>query len=295
MFSTSVITLINLTLLTAFSIALIIYLLDKYWLHQYHNKQYEPDWWVGASYAALPILAAVLVLRSYIVEPFMIPSQSMYPNLTKGDVVLVSKSSYGIKFPLTNYTLFRTFAPKRGEVAVFQYPLDVNTFYIKRIVGLPGDVVTWRKGEMFINDEKIAVSKIDGVRSGDPVVNAQYSSEQMGDYNHTIRNIPESTPFSRELSAGFVRYRTERYLTSKGLPIDDTQYKDFRIVVIPEGYYFMMGDNRDESADSRDWGLVSKKYLVGRAFAVPLHINPEVPIWQVINKVSLGGESTLAK
>lgn len=189
-----------------------------------------------------PILLVVLILRSFVTEPFRIPSGSMMPTLLVGDFILVNKFSYGVRLPVTNTELFSTGEPKRGEVAVFRYPDDPSVNYIKRVVGVPGDHVRYEDKVFYINGERIPQETI-GVYEGEGaryMPGAQVLEESWGDLSNRI--IVESGP--SRLNGEFE---------------------------VPEGHYFMVGDNRDNSNDSRFWGPVSEDQLVGRAYLVWMH------------------------
>jgi signal peptidase I len=185
-----------------------------------------------------PVLFIVFVLRSFLVEPFQIPSSSMVPTLQVGDYILVNKFTYGIRLPVTRTKVLDLNEPERGDVMVFFPPHMNETYYIKRVVGLPGDTVSYRNKRLFVNGEE--VSREDVAIS--PGVNARYrlGLEQLGDVSHLMQVDEARMP------------------------------RNFSIKVKP-GHYFMMGDNRDNSSDSRVWGQVPEKDIVGKAFAVWMH------------------------
>ncbi|MGR3894644.1 signal peptidase I [Pseudomonas sp. 1176_21] len=195
-----------------------------------------------------PVLFIVLVLRSFLVEPFQIPSGSMKPTLEVGDFILVNKFSYGIRLPVIDKKVIEVGDPQRGDVMVFRYPSDPNVNYIKRVVGLPGDQVRYTSDKrLFVNGQSIAEQLV-GSEPG-TLGSAELYKEKLGEAEHLIR---------KEMS----RYR---------MP-PDQQW------VVPAGHYFMMGDNRDNSNDSRYWddpnipkellGMVPDKNIVGKAFAI---------------------------
>ncbi|MEM8982198.1 MAG: signal peptidase I [Pseudomonadota bacterium] len=183
-----------------------------------------------------PVLLLVLVLRSFIFEPFRIPSGSMKPTLLEGDFVFVSKFSYGIRLPLVHTELFATGRPQRGDVAVFRKPSDPSQNYIKRVIGLPGDRIDYRQGRLRINGELIKAEPT-GRFEDDHGTRGVVLTEYLPNRPHSILDI-DSRPLSREA-----------------------------VVQVPDGCYFMMGDNRENSTDSRypQVGCVDEKYLVGRA------------------------------
>lgn len=193
-----------------------------------------------------PVFLIVLVLRSFIVEPFRIPSASMYPTLEIGDFILVSKSSYGIKLPVTSTKIFPMGEPERGDVIVFKYPKNPDVDYIKRVIGLPGDIVAYKDRVVYING-KPAPQKVLGI----------YVGTDSGRVMNGATLVEETLP----LKSGGVK---------KHLILIDQDKSSFDMapVKVPEGYYFMMGDNRDHSNDSRYWGFVPEQKLKGRAFMI---------------------------
>ncbi len=187
-----------------------------------------------------PVILIVLVLRSFLVEPFRIPSGSMIPTLQIGDFILVNKFSYGVRLPVVNTKILDTGSPERGDVAVFRYPRDPSVDYIKRIVGLPGDVVSYRNKEVFINGKKVE-NKILGVAK----------SEKTG------MQTPGLLVVEEKLEEKYHKLHIEQHKPSYNVEMR-----------VPEGHYFVMGDNRDNSNDSRFWGTVPEENLVGRAFLI---------------------------
>ncbi|OUR81544.1 signal peptidase I [Cycloclasticus sp. 46_120_T64] len=186
-----------------------------------------------------PVLLFVLLLRSFIVEPFRIPSSSMMPTLLIGDFILVNKFSYGIRLPVVNTKVIDLGEPERGDVMVFRYPKDPSLDYIKRVIGLPGDRVGYYDKHVYINGQRITQEKIDlyqGVGQGVNMTGALLNHEQLPVQTHDILIMQERPSIEGE-------------------------------VVVPEGHYFMMGDNRDNSNDSRYWGTVPEENIVGKAFA----------------------------
>ena len=185
-----------------------------------------------------PVLLVVFVLRSFLVEPFQIPSSSMVPTLEVGDYILVNKYTYGIRLPVIRTKVLALNNPQRGDVVVFFPPHMNDTYFIKRVVGLPGDTVEYRNKQIFVNGEG---------------VEREAAAEQFAQSSHNITGR-ESLGESEHL----MQVDTRR------------PSSDFSVVVRP-GHYFMMGDNRDNSSDSRVWGQVSEKDIVGKAFAIWMH------------------------
>jgi len=185
-----------------------------------------------------PVLLVVFVLRSFLVEPFQIPSSSMVPTLQVGDYILVNKYTYGIRLPVVRTKVVDLNEPERGDVMVFFPPHMNDTYFIKRVVGLPGDTISYRSKQIFVNGELVAREVAPAV--GDVPARYRFSREQLGESGHMMQ-------VDSEIPA-----------------------RDFTVVVKP-GHYFMMGDNRDNSSDSRIWGQVPERDIVGKAFAIWMH------------------------
>ncbi len=197
-------------------------------------------WLVDYARSFFPIFLVVLLLRSFVVEPFRIPSGSMIPTLLIGDFILVNKFDYGIRLPVLNRKIIELGQPKRGDVVVFRYPLDPSTPFIKRIVGLPGDTVRYADKVLYINEQRVeSVSEgtYIGVRSAASNTGAMMFTEHLGEMDHNIILTP-------------------------GAGSPNGEFK------VPTGHYLVLGDNRDNSRDSRYWGYVPDRNLVGRAFFI---------------------------
>ena len=196
---------------------------------------------VEYSKSFLPVLLIVFVLRSFLVEPFTIPSGSMLPTLDIGDYILVNKFAYGVRLPVVGTMVVEMDKPERGDVMVFKYPENPRINYIKRVVGVPGDVVKYKNKRLFINGKEMSTK----FKMKYPPSNPQWriSEENL---DGVVHDIQVST-------------------------LGDLGGGEW---VVPEGHYFAMGDNRDNSRDSRAWGFVPDKYLVGKAFAVWMHKKP---------------------
>jgi len=217
----------------------------------------EPSW-VETCKSLFPVIGAVLVLRSFIYEPFQIPSGSMMPTLLVGDFILVEKFAYGLKDPVFQHKLVSTGEPHRGDVVVFKYPPQPSVDYIKRVVGLPGDRIIYRDKTLYIKPQcsaapcpgfaKVTDSlEAQGEFSQGPFPLSRFS-EQLGPVNHQILVNP------------YLPDRVAQYYNQPGSQLDEW--------VVPEGHYFVMGDNRDNSQDSRFWGFVPERNLVGKAVAI---------------------------
>jgi signal peptidase I len=253
----------NLILVPATLIFFIIWLLDKLVWKQRESKGRDGEnVLVGWAYDFWPVLALVLVIRSFVVEPFNIPSESMVPTLQTGDFILVQKYSYGVRLPITNTRFLHTGEPQRGEVAVFRYPVQPTVNYIKRVVGLPGDHVVYDRGALSINGKLISKKAVADM--GNPEYE-QFYQETLGTHSHLIR---EEIDGNSAAIAPFINSQANeggKYAATNG------QHWEVRV---PQGHYFMMGDNRDRSADSRFWGFVPEENLSGRAFYVWMHKEP---------------------
>jgi len=209
-------------------------------------------WYVDLSKSFFPVILAVLVLRSCVVEPFRIPSESMVPTLLKGDFILVNKYTYGLRLPVVNTKIIGNGQPQRGDVVVFRYPPDPAVAYIKRVVGLPGDRLAYRCKQLFVNGQPMSLTPL----SGDPAAPGYQSfTEQLGETPHRIQMLADG----RWGLVGFwpgLQPRREA---------DGTVGWEYQV---PSGHYFMMGDNRDNSSDSRVWGPLPEENLIGRAFFI---------------------------
>lgn len=195
---------------------------------------------VEYSRSFFPVILAVFLIRSFVVEPFKIPSGSMMPTLLAGDFILVNKFTYGLRVPILNNTFIEVGKPERGDVFVFHYPPDPSIDYIKRVIGVPGDRIEYRNKQLFINGEPAQLTLIDDyqyVAPGLNMVTAKHYQEQLGEVSHDV------------------------LIEDSSLAIDGE-------VVVPAGHYFAMGDNRDNSKDSRFWGFVPEQNLVGKAFLI---------------------------
>lgn len=242
-----------LTLLTAFTGVVVAY--DKFYLRKRRSESEMEassalNTTIEYSRSFFPVLLFVLVIRSFIFEPFRIPSGSMMPTLLQGDYIFVKKYSYGLRLPVIEKKIVETGAPDRGDVVVFRLPSEPSINYIKRVVGLPGDEVIYNQHRLTVNGEFVAVSR----DAENPVASsANQFIEQLGDRQHAILvTNPENS------------MRNGRYM-------------------VPEGHYFMMGDNRDNSRDSRFIGAIPETHLVGEAVRIWMHMDGlEWPEWSRI-------------
>jgi len=213
-------------------------------------------WWLDWTAGLFPVILVVFVLRSFLFEPFKIPSGSMVPTLLVGDLILVNKYHYGVRLPVINKKIVANNDPQRGDVVVFRYPPDPRLDYIKRVVGVPGDEVAYLNKKLTINGQDV-VTKPDGEYYDDErLYYKQQLSEKLGAVEHRVlvdqRRSPTVYPeFDRFPFRDNCRYSAEGVVCK-----------------VPQGHYFVMGDNRDNSQDSRFWGFVPDENLVGKAFFV---------------------------
>lgn len=239
----------------------IIWLMDKYWLREkrqmavIRGTDAKPEsgelsiepWYVEYSRSFFPVLFIVLLLRTFVAEPFHIPSGSMRPNLLVGDFILVNKFAYGLRLPVLHTKIFELGKPERGDSIVFRFPPEPKKDYIKRLIGLPGDIITYKNKQLYINGEMLPTTKNgpyqpkgNGIEDLDTYV---WNEDLLG-LKHKILINP-----------------TRRNLMAEG---------EF---VVPDGHYFAMGDNRDNSYDSRFWGFVPERNLVGKAMFIWMNWN----------------------
>ena len=223
-------------------------------------------WWLDWTAGLFPVIAVVFVLRSFLFEPFKIPSGSMIPTLWVGDLILVNKFHYGVRLPVINLKITDGNPVERGDVMVFRYPPKPNLDYIKRVIGLPGDEIAYLNKQLTIN--------------GQPAPKTPLPDFFEEDSLRYIKQFEERIPLGEKPEASVTYVRLHRLLNDADRPAfvpgaDEFVFKDnCRYTVegvtckVPAGHYFMMGDNRDNSLDSRYWGFVPEKNIVGKAFFV---------------------------
>jgi len=231
-----------------------------------------------------PVIFIVLLLRSFLVEPFRIPSNSMMPTLLTGDFILVNKFDYGLRWPVLNTKFWGVGEPKRGDVIVFKWPGDNRTDYIKRVVGVPGDEIWYRDKTVYVNGKpqpQLPIGPYIGVGSGAVMTGARESIEDLDGVEHDILVRPQSPDmpgYSQGCYFWFNEHRPEteedyEAFRKQALPGPvawgrPPPQPEMRKIVVPKGHYFVMGDNRDNSNDSRCWGFVPDHNLVGKAFLI---------------------------
>jgi signal peptidase I len=233
----------------------ILWCADKYVFRKRRAPDAKDPFWVEWGAGFFPVILTVFLLRSFLVEPFKIPSGSMIPTLLVGDFIAVNKFTYGIRLPVINKKIIDIGAPARGDVVVFRYPVDPSLDYIKRVIGLPGDEVIYQGKRLSINGKPVAVTARGEYLDKDRLFYSPRYTESLDTLQHDIlvedgenAFIPRVYPFP---------YRENCHYNGDGLRCK-----------VPAGHYFVMGDNRDNSQDSRFWGFVPEENLVGKAFFI---------------------------
>ncbi len=219
------------------------------------NRLLMQPWWLDWTAGLFPVIITVFLLRSFLFEPFKIPSGSMIPTLLVGDLILVNKYHYGIRLPVINTKITEGNKPKTGDVMVFRYPPKPSLDYIKRVVGVPGDEVAYLNKRLTINGKPVSTTAVPEFFDGDAMRYFKQYEEALGDKPHRLLNDDDRPAFVPGV---------------EDFPFkQNCQYSVEGVVCkVPEGHYFMMGDNRDNSLDSRYWGFVPDKNIVGKAFFV---------------------------
>lgn len=215
--------------------------------------------WVEYSGSFFPVIALVFFLRSFLYEPFKIPSSSMVPTLLVGDLILVNKFTYGIRLPVINKKIVEVNHPKRGDVMVFKYPKDISLDYIKRVVGVPGDKIVYKNKRLTVNGKSVAYDALPDYLDEEHLSYSKQYVEKLPGVTHKILNDERAPSFVSNPDA-FPQHELCTY-TIDGFSC-----------IVPSGNYFMMGDNRDNSLDSRYWGFVPDENIVGKAFFVWMNL-----------------------
>lgn len=227
-------------------------------------------WWLDWTAGLFPVIALVFALRSFVFEPFKIPSGSMLPTLEVGDLILVNKWTWGLRLPVVHTKLTQGNPVQRGDVMVFRYPPKPSVDYIKRVVGVPGDTVSYLNKKLVINGQEIEKTPMDdylglreqrgsdGQGAVEHVQLEQYR-EQLGTHTHRLLNDPDR-PVGIPMTENFPQQDSCNY-SPEGVTCK-----------VPEGHYLVLGDNRDDSYDSRFWGFVPDRNIVGKAVVVWLNL-----------------------
>ena len=234
--------------------------LEAVWFRKHRAEGAKQPWWIEYSVSFFPVILIVFLLRSFLVEPFKIPSSSMVPTLLVGDFILVNKFTYGIRLPVVNKKLVELHNPERGDVMVFRYPEDPSLDYIKRVVGVPGDRIEYRNKRLTINGTPVPTKQIDDYLSKERMQFSRRYVETLGKVDHEIL-LEDDVPSMAGPGRAFPFVGNCNY-NSGGMAC-----------TVPPGHYFMMGDNRDNSSDSRVWGFVPDENIVGKAFFIWLNLN----------------------
>ena len=212
-------------------------------------------WWLDWTAGLFPVIAAVFVLRSFLFEPFKIPSGSMIPTLLVGDLILVNKFTYGVRLPVIHTKITEGNAPQRGDVVVFRYPPQPSLDYIKRVVGIPGDEVAYLNKKLTINGKPLPKTSLPDFFDVDSMRYSQQFEETTDQKTYRLLNDSDRPAFVS--GADNFPFRENCTYSTEGV-----------VCKVPAGHYFMMGDNRDNSLDSRYWGFVPDANIVGRAFFI---------------------------
>ncbi len=237
-----------------------IWLIDHLFLARHRAADGKLPILVDYSKSFFPVILVVFLLRSFLVEPFKIPSGSMLPTLLVGDFILVNKYTYGIRLPVINKKILDVSQPARGDVMVFRFPQDPSLDYIKRVVGLPGDVVEYREKRLIINGKPVAIrpeGQFEYTGQGLNFIRGDTWREQLGAHGHIVMTLAGEPPVRVYEVAGNFPHRNNCSYSESGFKC-----------AVPAGHYFMLGDNRDASNDSRYWGFVPDGNIVGRAFFI---------------------------
>ena len=212
-------------------------------------------WWLDWTAGLFPVILAVFLLRSFLFEPFKIPSGSMIPTLLIGDLILVNKFHYGLRLPVLNVKVTEGSKPERGDVMVFRYPPKPSLDYIKRVVGVPGDELAYLNKRLTINGQPVSTTAVPDFFDEDVMRYHKQFEESFGERRHRVLNDDDRSSFVP--GADDFAFKENCRYSVEGV-----------VCKVPPGHYFMMGDNRDNSMDSRYWGFVPDKNIVGRAFFV---------------------------
>ena len=237
-----------------------LWVLDHFVASKRRSIGSKTPWWVEYGASFFPVILVVFSLRSFVVEPFKIPSGSMIPTLLVGDFILVNKWTYGIRLPVINKKIIDVNLPQRGDVMVFRFPADPSLDYIKRVVGLPGDKIEYMDKKLTINGVAMPQSPAGDYLHTDRLYYSPSFTEKLGGVEHKVI-VENDAPASVSQTIKYP-FRDNCNYTNRGLSC-----------TVPAGHYFMMGDNRDGSFDSRGWGFVPEQNIVGKAFFIWFNFN----------------------
>ena len=227
--------------LTVATFALLVgYAIDKIF---FQKKRTRPNTYADIIKEYVWLMLVIWLVRSFIIQPYRVPSGSLEPTISPGDFLLVNQFSYGFRFPIWNHEFYSVGLPKRGDIAVFYYPNDPEIRFVKRVIGLPGDHIQYKYKRLYINGKEVARRYLKPSQTIDNPIQVEQWQENLAGKSHDIYINPEY------------------------------HYNDYTDVVVPKDQYFVMGDNRDGSHDSRFWGFVPRSALVGKAFLVWLSVD----------------------
>jgi signal peptidase I len=230
---------------------------DRLWFQKQRRAagiEHRPLW-LEYTAGLFPVILVVFVLRSFLVEPFKIPSGSMIPTLLVGDLILVNKYQYGIRLPVIHTKVLDVGDPQRGDVMVFRFPRDTSVDYIKRVVGVPGDEITYENNRLSVNGAPVPLRESGEFFDSERLAYYRKYSEKLGAVEHKLLTELEKPSFISV--ADDFPFRDQCSYRRTGLTC-----------TVPPGHYFVMGDNRENSLDSRYWGFVPERNIVGKAFFV---------------------------
>jgi len=233
----------------------VLWLADRYVFRKRRAPDAKEPFWVEYGASFFPVILIVFFLRSFIVEPFKIPSGSMIPTLLVGDFIAVNKFTYGIRLPVIDKKIVDVNSPQRGDVMVFRWPVDPSKDYIKRVIGLPGDKIVYANKRLTVNGQAVPVKRVDDYMDKDRMIVTPRYRETVGSAEHEILIEDEAPPYVAQVMQ--FPFRDKCHYNSEGFSCE-----------VPPGNYLMMGDNRDNSQDSRVWGFVPDENVVGKAFFI---------------------------
>lgn len=228
---------------------------DNVDIKEAQHKLLAQPWWLDWTAGLFPVIIVVFILRSFLFEPFKIPSGSMIPTLRIGDLILVNKFYYGVRLPVINTKIIANHEPARGDVMVFHYPMQPSVDYIKRVIGVPGDEVAYLNKKLTINGQPVEQSAAPDFFDGESMRYVKQFQQKLNGKTYHILNDDERPAFVP--GVGDFPFKDQCRYSMEGV-----------VCKVPQGHYFMMGDNRDNSLDSRYWGFVPEANIVGKAFFV---------------------------